>query len=316
METHLKAFKYVLVVLLFGAGAGVQAGIPEDVEEKLTAEVDTKLVETLKLVVEEKALAERFGFDHPVMEPKVSQSAVEGLIDAEITKQSREKFPKSWYTSRYEKMKPNFLVWRLGDVVEGKRKAGRPFSGRLRDIEKLHILVDNQKILRKELTPDTLIHIDAKQAGIEAQKAKEDLIQQLRAMRKQYGKEIRTEITRDKYSENGYILVSGTWKSKKHFFQERLEAERDFFAKYLRPKLKYKIFYNAGYREFEEKWYTPEEVSKLRALEKMNAVEIMAELDLLNREGRLGLKVSSAERAKYQGEDEEIAPQDDGFDEF
>jgi hypothetical protein len=288
---YAKAFKWLTV---FGITTSMAfAAIPEEKAKELDADIEKDMGTALVKLVNEKELAVRYEFEYPVPPPKKTLAEVQQLVEKTIDKMAIEKFPKKLLDEGMAKEAHRYALWSEGDMVKGKTKDAKAFKGFLRKVNQTNIQVDAQKIPLKELEPDTYVHLDSRRSREMRDRIRKRLVNELIAKRTRHKTEIRLDQTRIIYRAQGYIRVAGKWVPKQEFFKIRIADEQNRFRKLLQTDLKYKHYYNGGFRIYKGEWYTPEEVARLRLedfiKEELRPVELMAELDSLNKEGMEGI---------------------------
>ncbi len=298
------AFGLLASVLVWGA-------IPPEKKKPIEQEIQNNLEEILDKLINEKQLADRFGFEYPVKEPAMTLASVEGVVDERVRELSIEAYPKTWVNKELAKMSDEFAQWETGDKVKGTLKDGKTFDGWLRSKSGNYIQVNAQRIRKEDLSEESLLHVDVLLARKKREQERVKLRRSLEALRQRHAREIRLEQVREIYKKEGYIRVKGRWMPKLEFFRGRVNEERARYQRLLEEPLRYKHFYEAGYRKFKGEWYTPEEVKNLRYLarveEELNPEFTMQELDILNAEGLAG--GGEANINKFFGDDTEIKPE-------
>ncbi len=322
---HRLVFAGVLVGLFTGSIQALAAA-PPDKEEAIEKKINNELAATLKRLIDEKELAGRLGFEYPVKKPRKALAAVQALIERQVERLAREKYPNRWVTDRLKESETKYKQWRIGDrVIIVFRKSKQKFSEFLRKKSLYAITVGPKSYHKDELTEDTWVHVDP---GLAAQIEERDRTRfrvQLLALRQDYIAELQLQKVPELYSEHGYVRIQGQWLAKADYFQKRLQEERELLTSLLRKPLAYKHYYREGYREYKDEWFTPRERDKLVRLEKIVAelrpTVFMAEMDQLNQESRLEVDAKAEDRdikaifggAKKEEEEEEAF--DEEFDE-
>lgn len=300
----VKAFKWLTVFGLIMTTAS--AAIPEEKAKELDAAIAKDLDKALDKLVDEKEMAELYEFQYPVPPPAMALHEVQDLVEKTLDKMAVEKFPKSILDEGLKAEAHKFELWQPGQKVKGMTKEGKIFEGYLRSVGQTNIQIDARKYLLKDLTSETYTHLSPEESKKLRNLIRKRLVNELIAQRARHKTEIRLDQTRIIYHAQGYIRVQGKWLPKKDFFKDRVAKERQRFSKLLAKDLKYKHYYNGGFRIYKGEWYTPEEVARLRLedfiKEELKPEQLMAELDILNKEGKEGV-VSSGVKNLFDLDD-------------
>ena len=269
------------------------AAIPEEKATELDAAIEKDMGVALVKLVNEKELSVRYDFKYPVPPPAKALNNVQELVEKTIDKMAIKKFPKTLLDEGMAKEAYKYALWSESDMVSGKTKNGKTFKGFLRKVRQTSIQIDAQKIPLTDLTRDTFIHLNPMESKKLRTQIRKRLVNELVAKRTRHKTEIRLDQTRIIYRSQGYIRVAGKWVPKQEFFKIRITDEKGRFRKLLITDLKYKHYYNGGFRIYKGEWYTPEEVARLRLedfiKEELRPTELMAEIDALNKEGLEGI---------------------------
>ncbi|RMD77563.1 MAG: hypothetical protein D6820_11320 [Lentisphaerae bacterium] len=309
MLNHLRIMTLFLVA--FFCMHSVEAKVPEEIKKKLDKQIRQELEKQLKVFVDEKQLATLFKFEYPVAPPSKPLAEIEKEVHRYLEEEARKKYPDNWVFDQLDKHRDQFVQWQQGDRVSVKLKSGKVYSGWLRYIDQTVIQVNAVRIYRKDLSEESILHLDPMRAARARNILEQRFRQQLRALREQFKREHELTATRDLYTKYGYMKIRGKWVPKIQYFQERVQQERERYRKLLEPVLTYQVYYKAGYRQFKGEWYTPEEAERLRELarieEELRPKEIMALMDALNAEGSAKISKSTLNKLFGDGKDKKGA---------
>jgi hypothetical protein len=275
--------------VLLGLSASISAqeeedGAWRDGKAKLEKMIDQRATGNAKKIVTPQKIAERLRWKWPVKPPKQTLDEVEKSvakrIETEVDQQhpmgACDKFPgeaAAKYTLREKNDKVSF-------IIRGGLGPNTLVKGRLRQVTELFVLVGSRRVVRSDMSKETLalfdpvVNAEFKERYIRAQ------TNRYNAKRRGLAEDLGKKYYPATYAKSGYVsekrhrrsIDKTNWKAKSEildrFYQGRLQQQ----VRKLRPGVEQEVFTANGYVQHEGEWM-PKKVAdslaaKLKALVK------------------------------------------------
>ncbi|NQZ69213.1 MAG: hypothetical protein HRT89_14225 [Lentisphaeria bacterium] len=298
------------------------AAIDKDKVEEINAKVEAELKVTIDnlMAIEQKLISAQLDIKEGEKAPKETPDDILIIVDKLLKADAQKEVPSlpDFLSSESLKKYPlndlrilmlaeykDLALWEIGDRVTMifANKKTPNFTETLRDIKSTHVVLGPKTVYNSEMHKSIKKHLNRTKLEILLKKFRQNYSAEIEKRRKALI-EARFKITEHNiFLKNGYIKIYGEWVAKFSYFQKLNKEKRGQITQKLRKSLSYKHFYNEGFRQYKNEWFTPEEAQKLYELDAienaLNTDEFISEMNDLNR------KTSKMDEDLFGPEDDE-----------